>query len=353
MNCLSWNCQGLGNPRIVNNLQLMVQNKSPKFVFLMETKCNRFKLETVKRQLKFDNSFVVDSIGARGGLAFLWKEEAEAEVVSYTQHHISLIVKEMRAGGYWILTDFYGNPITSKRHESWKLLQALTPTRSTSWVCIGDFNEILRYDEKWGGPLRPYNQMEAFREAVCRCGLNDMGFNGGKFTWSNGRYGKAFTKERLDRAFCNNAWANLFVNSKVYTLPTLNSDHSPLWIVMDLMHPSLIRSQRPCRFEAWWTLKASCFKAVEEAWDIPRVAPSKILQIVEGLKYYKQKLSQWSNQQRVDHKREVKEQLKLISTLQDRNTGHLNEEIKQVQKRVDSLLEAKNLKWKQRARKSG
>ncbi|KAF5458429.1 hypothetical protein F2P56_022456 [Juglans regia] len=147
---------------------------------------------------------------------------------------------EMRAGGHWIRTGFYGNPITSTRHESWQLLQALTSTGTTGWLCVGDFNEILRYDEKWGGPLRPYNQMEDFREVVDRCGLNDMGFYGRKFTWSNGRHGKAFTK-RLDRAFCNNAWANLLADSRVYTLPALNSDHSPLWIVMDLVHSCSLR----------------------------------------------------------------------------------------------------------------
>ena len=38
MNLLSWNCRGLGNPRIVRDLHHMVKEKKPTLVFLMETK---------------------------------------------------------------------------------------------------------------------------------------------------------------------------------------------------------------------------------------------------------------------------------------------------------------------------
>ncbi|XP_041025443.1 uncharacterized protein LOC121265842 [Juglans microcarpa x Juglans regia] len=175
-----------------------------------------------------------------------------------------------------------------------------------------------------------------------------MGFYGRKFTWSNGRHGEAFTKERLDRTFCKNAWASLFVDSRVYTLPSLNSDHNPLWIAMDLVQPCSLRYQRPFRYEACWTLKEDCFKTVEEAWCLHRVAPNK--HIAEGLKNCQQKLNQQSKQQLGNFKKAVNEQLELLSNLQDRNTCHLNEEIKQVQQRVDRLLEAKDLKWKQRAK---
>lgn len=170
--------------------------------------------------------------------------------------------------------------------------------------------------------------MEAFREAVDRCGLNDMGYYGRKFTWSNGRHGAAFTKERLDRAFCNNAWARLFNESRVNTLPATSSDHSPLWIEMEQLRLCSHRHQKPFRYEASWTLKEECFKTVEEAWNMSRVAANKTQHVVEGLKICQQKLTQWSKQQQGNFKREINEQMDHLSKLQDRNTGQLNEAIK-------------------------
>jgi hypothetical protein len=42
------------------------------------------------------------------------------------------------------------------------------------------------------------------------CQLCDLGFKGVKYTWSNGRFGGEFTKERLDRVVANSEWRNLW-----------------------------------------------------------------------------------------------------------------------------------------------
>lgn len=38
MSILSWNCRGLGNPRSVRDLHLLVKEKRPNLLFLMEQK---------------------------------------------------------------------------------------------------------------------------------------------------------------------------------------------------------------------------------------------------------------------------------------------------------------------------
>ena len=62
MSTLSWNCRGLGNPRTVQELVDLVSTKKPKMVFLMETKVGRQQMERIKNLLKFEGSFVVDSV---------------------------------------------------------------------------------------------------------------------------------------------------------------------------------------------------------------------------------------------------------------------------------------------------
>ena len=43
------------------------------------------------------------------------------------------------------------------------------------WLCAGDFNEILKVDEKLGGRFRPIRHMEAFREVLDECEFKDLG----------------------------------------------------------------------------------------------------------------------------------------------------------------------------------
>ncbi|KAJ0096620.1 hypothetical protein Patl1_27306 [Pistacia atlantica] len=47
--------------------------------------------------------------GASGGIAMLWKDDKEMDLVSYTQHHISFIVNQSTANQKFILTGFYGH----------------------------------------------------------------------------------------------------------------------------------------------------------------------------------------------------------------------------------------------------
>ncbi|KAJ0075025.1 hypothetical protein Patl1_34398 [Pistacia atlantica] len=136
MICFSSNCRGLGNSRTVRELHHWVKTKCPDFVFLMETKCKRNKLEIIRNKIGFSCSFVVDSRGASGGIAMLWKDDKEVDLLSYTQHHISFIVNQSTVNQKFILTSFYGHPEVSKRSGSWNLLRELKVHTNMAWLCV-------------------------------------------------------------------------------------------------------------------------------------------------------------------------------------------------------------------------
>lgn len=71
MNLLSWNWRGLGIPRTVHDLYLMVRDEKPTIVFLIEIKSNRRNVKDVKTRVGFEGCFVVDLVG-KGGLDLLW-----------------------------------------------------------------------------------------------------------------------------------------------------------------------------------------------------------------------------------------------------------------------------------------
>ena len=155
MNLISWNYRGVGNSRIVNVLKEVIRIEKPKIVFLMETKSNRDWMEKVRDRCGFKHGLIVPSMGSSGGLALFWKDGVQVNVIKYSMSNINAEVNSRDGYGWWHLTDFYGNPETSRRSKSWNLLKYLRGLFEFPWLVISDFNEIIGLFEKEGGAARP------------------------------------------------------------------------------------------------------------------------------------------------------------------------------------------------------
>ena len=59
MNLLAWNCWGLGNRRVVDELGEIVQAKDPRIMFLSKTWSTKEMMEQIKIKLNFDGLFTV------------------------------------------------------------------------------------------------------------------------------------------------------------------------------------------------------------------------------------------------------------------------------------------------------
>ena len=88
MNLVSWNFQGLRNPKVVRALHSMVKMKAPKVLFLMETKLDCRRMEVIRIKVGFDFVFTVPSLGRNGGLALIWQKEVNVVIQNFSQHHI-------------------------------------------------------------------------------------------------------------------------------------------------------------------------------------------------------------------------------------------------------------------------
>jgi hypothetical protein len=58
------------------------------------------------------------------------------------------------------------------------MLKFIKASSHLSWLCIGDFNEVLLQSEHEGTQERSRSQIASFRGAVDVCGLVDLGFEG-------------------------------------------------------------------------------------------------------------------------------------------------------------------------------
>ncbi|KAK3212447.1 hypothetical protein Dsin_017153 [Dipteronia sinensis] len=181
----------------------------PDMMFLLETKSDQNRLESLRLKLGFSGKLVVNSIGRSGGLCLFWTYEVQVSLLSYSTAHIDIRVDPIPKQ-WWRFTGFYGNLDSKQRAHSWTLLKRLGGMLVLPWLCLGDFNEVMEDSEKFGGATKDWRLMSKFREALDDCGLDDLGFTGPQFTWCNKREGNEMILERLDRCTSTPPWKLLF-----------------------------------------------------------------------------------------------------------------------------------------------
>ena len=149
MSCLVWNYRGLGNLRTRRELVEIIRAKDPAVVFLAEALTDIARLEIVQRSIGFDHRWVVPRVGRGGGLVLYWKDSINLTVEDLDRYYIDVVINK-NTENEWRLTGFYGEPDTARRHEAWDTLRALNSQQEKPWLCFGDFNEIIKQDEKLG-----------------------------------------------------------------------------------------------------------------------------------------------------------------------------------------------------------
>ncbi|KAA3480980.1 reverse transcriptase [Gossypium australe] len=235
-------------------------------VFLMETKIDRKRIEKVRRRCGFPNGIDIYAKGTRGGLSLAWKEEFKVTLRSFSKNHIDVMVKEENTDAEWRFTRFYGSPYDSNKNDSWNLLQKLGEDKTHPWLVCGDFNEIIYSFEKSGGIPREERKMEAFREALEECQLENIGYSGVWFTWERGNFAETNLRERLDRGVANEKWKLIFPTGNIHHLPHSMSDHCPLFINTK-SERTFVRNPQ-FKFEAWWTTEKSLEERIKNIMGI-------------------------------------------------------------------------------------
>lgn len=150
--------------------------------------------------------------------------------------------------------------------KTWHLIDSLAQQVNGKWLCCGDFNDILDSHEKTGGNVRSQLQLSLGRQVVANRNLTDLGFEGYKYTWSNGREEEANIQCRLDRALDNEEFINRFSPIKVFHLPRFGSDHAAILICLEHITRRDTRRKRIFRFEESWTKETKCEDLVRQNW---------------------------------------------------------------------------------------
>ncbi|CAA7029675.1 unnamed protein product [Microthlaspi erraticum] len=240
----------------------MLKKYATDVLAIFETHAGGDRASKICRGLGFENSYKVDATGQSGGLWLLWRTSiGDVVVVEASDQFIHARI----ANGDEIVhvIAVYASPTVSRRSGLWDELRRVIGGLDGPVLVGGDFNTIVRVDERSGGNGCLSPDSLAFGEWINDFSLIDMGFRGNQFTSRRGKVVRHFVAKRLDRVFyC--AHARLKWQEAVVThLPFLSSDHAPLYIQLS---PEIAGDprRRPFRFEAAW-LKHDGFQDLMKA----------------------------------------------------------------------------------------
>lgn len=183
-----------------------------------------------------------EAVGFNGGIWVLWNEGDVKIEPRYVHKQIIHMAVVSTGGLTWELMVVYASPQASLRRQLWSVLGQLE--LKEAWALIGDFNCVLRGEERNSGG----GVSSSFVEWVEHNGLINLGYSGLAYTWSHGTTMETRRAGRLDRGICDVEWRHKFPSAFVRHLGHAYSDHCPLLLQLRTMDSDRL-GKRPFKFQ--------------------------------------------------------------------------------------------------------
>jgi hypothetical protein len=287
--------------------------------------------------------------GRAGGIALIWNHcNITVDIMDSDFNYFDVLISTATDPIKWRATGIYGYPQHHNKYLTCRLINDLSEYNTHSqWLIFGDFNLLLHNGEKMGGNMIDPNITTSFRNTLSHCDLQDLGFNGSKYTWTNKHPGEQLILARLDRFLANFEWINTFPHFKNNHLLRFKSDHSPILLTFSSSSPhrSGMQNQKVYRFEHVWTRNEQHLNKVREAWLTNQG------NLATKLKSTLEHLHNWGHTLFGTLPRKIKQAQEELMTLnQIHGTTDLSQQIKEKEQELDMLLDGEEMWWKQRSR---
>lgn len=172
---------GANKSNFRRSIRYMLKKFSMDILALFETHAAWDRPSRICHGLGFDNSFRVDAVGQQGGLWLLWRSGiGNVAIVATSDQFIHAKVENGDESLHLIIV--YAAPTVSRRSGLWGELHNAIQGVDGPLLIGGDFNMIVRLDERTGRNGVLYVDSLAFGEWINNKSLIDMGFRGNKFT---------------------------------------------------------------------------------------------------------------------------------------------------------------------------
>ncbi|XP_026410375.1 uncharacterized protein LOC113305569 [Papaver somniferum] len=186
----------------------------------------------------------------------------------------------------------------NKKKEQWAFIHRISRANNNPWIVLGDLNfHFLDNDS-----VASSSSNGLVNGIIKDCGLDDIGYIGKNYTWTNNNIGTCTKKSRINMAIGNDNWSFYFPNAKLMHFPLVGSDHSPIMLVTDA---TVSKCWKPFKFFLTWLNDDNCATFIANSWKTS-VQGSPAFQFNQRLHITRRNLTLWNKEhfgdinQRVD-----------------------------------------------------
>lgn len=200
-------------------------------IFLIETMVDNDIVKKYCHHMPFDTWYFVPPVGKSGGLALVFFEKSNLEVISSSLNMIHIVCDITPRIKNCLISFAYGSlNITGMRAQR-DVLNSVSDDVHRPWMLLGDFYFIL-HKSKQGGIAANSLVPDFIRAKMIDLNLNKIHSFDISFTWCNRRFRNPVELifEKLDRGFMNDKWVSLLPQTRVTNLGRIYSDHSPILV---------------------------------------------------------------------------------------------------------------------------
>ncbi|XP_026411895.1 uncharacterized protein LOC113307627 [Papaver somniferum] len=286
MKVIFWNLRGLRIIKVRDKLRSLVKSFNPSLVILAEPKvhyssdfCKKLKLAGMHYEAIHNSSN-----GDKGNIWIMWCSSIQKpKFIHSSEQSITVEV------GDSLIIGIHAASLTVQRRSFWNDLLTIS-ILNKPWLVMGDFNTVMKADEK-KGELKPMLiSMLEFNNCLHSCGLIQAPKNGLQFSWSNNRAGKKRIICNLDRVVFNDKWLEKF-SSWGYKVGSRGvSDHSTL-SGGSAEIPKPINT--PFRAMKVWKSHPDFLKVITQSWG-QCLEGNPIFVFMSKMKRMKRDLKEWN-----------------------------------------------------------
>ncbi|XP_062113923.1 uncharacterized protein LOC133824924 [Humulus lupulus] len=183
---LSWNVRGINKRHKQEEVKRLLFSLKLGLVGLLETKIQAHNLGPVYVNMFAGWCFSTNNAWHKGGQIMLsWNPRMFiVNILKCTSQLMHLDVISLASKEQFLVTYVYAMNEENGRAILWTDLKDIADKVNGPWLILGDFNDILSFEERISGTKRQ-KCSGAFKNCVEYCKVGDVKFTGSFFTWNN------------------------------------------------------------------------------------------------------------------------------------------------------------------------